>query len=115
MMSETGKRPIRRIAKRALGALPLGGALLVLSAAAAGAGGPPPPPRVEWAPSPLEFRGCYYYRGREHCGRYCYLEINGKRYCQERYREAHPQAGPEHFFIPEPRPYAYGAPGYGMK
>jgi hypothetical protein len=75
----------------------------------------PPPPRVEWAPAPLEYRGCYYYRGRERCGRYCYLEVNGKRYCQQRRREAFPQASLDDFFVPEPRPYAYRPPGYRMK
>lgn len=41
---------------------------------------------------PLEAGGCYYYRGRQWCGRYCYTEINGKRYCQRWKRDAHPQA-----------------------
>ena len=41
---------------------------------------------------PLEAAGCYYYRGRQWCGRYCYYEVNGKRYCQRREREAVPQA-----------------------
>ncbi len=41
---------------------------------------------------PLEAKGCYFYRGRRHCGSFCYWEINGKRYCQQREREAFPQA-----------------------
>lgn len=41
---------------------------------------------------PPEARGCYYYRGRRHCGAYCYWEVNGKRYCQRRERDAHSQA-----------------------
>ena len=41
---------------------------------------------------PLEAKGCYFYRGRRHCGSYCYWEINGKRYCQQREREAVRQA-----------------------
>ena len=41
---------------------------------------------------PLEAKGCYFYRGRRHCGSFCYWEINGKRYCQTREREAVPQA-----------------------
>ena len=57
---------------------------------------------------PTEGRGCYYDRGREYCGSYCYWEINGKRYCQPRLRDAHSQAAPEHFYIAEPRPYARG-------
>ena len=61
---------------------------------------------------PTEGRGCYYDRGEEYCGSYCYWEINGKRYCQRRLRDAHSQAGPEHFYIAEPRPYAHE---YGMK
>lgn len=61
---------------------------------------------------PAEGRGCYYDRGEEYCGSYCYWEINGKRYCQRRLRDAHSQAGPEHFYQAEPRPYAGE---YGMK
>lgn len=41
---------------------------------------------------PPEKRGCYFYRGREFCGSYCYWEVNGKRYCQRRERDAHSQA-----------------------
>lgn len=52
-------------------------------------------PRIVDLP-PTEARGCYYYRGREHCGSYCYWEINGKRYCQQRAREAFSQAGSPH-------------------
>ena len=36
--------------------------------------------------------GCYWYREREYCSRYCYWEVNGRRYCQEHEREAHSQA-----------------------
>jgi hypothetical protein len=57
--------------------------------------------------APTEGRGCYYYRGREFCGTYCYWEINGKRYCTSRLRHAHSQAGPEHIYEAEPRPYRY--------
>jgi hypothetical protein len=41
---------------------------------------------------PPEARGCYYHRGRRYCGAYCYWEVNGKRYCQRRERDAHSQA-----------------------
>lgn len=40
---------------------------------------------------PLDQAGCYYYRGREYCGRYCYYEVNGKRYCNRFERHARPQ------------------------
>ena len=50
-----------------------------------------------------EGRGCYWYRQREYCGRYCYVEANGRRYCQERERRAYPQA-------PEPDGYVIIAP-----
>ncbi len=64
------------------------------------------------APLPLtEGRGCYYHRGEEYCGSYCYWEINGKRYCTQRLRHAHSQAGAQHFYSAEPRPYRY-QPGY---
>ena len=39
-----------------------------------------------------EGRGCFWYRQREYCGRYCYVEANGQRYCRERERRAYPQA-----------------------
>ena len=42
------------------------------------------------APGP-EASGCYFSRGEMFCGRYCYVEINGKRYCQPRERDAYPQ------------------------
>lgn len=49
---------------------------------------------------PPEKRGCYYYRNREYCGSYCYWEVNGKRYCQRRERDAHSQVPlPEEFII----------------
>jgi len=42
-------------------------------------------------PAP-ERRGCYWYRQRLFCSRYCYTEINGHRYCRDHEREAVPQA-----------------------
>jgi hypothetical protein len=36
--------------------------------------------------------GCYWYRGRLNCSRYCYWEIDGTRYCTRRLREAESQA-----------------------
>lgn len=54
-----------------------------------------------FTPPPLEAQGCYFYRGRRWCGRYCYYEINGKRYCQRREREAVPQAGIELVPVPD--------------
>lgn len=54
-----------------------------------------------FTPPPLEAQGCYFYRGRRWCGRYCYYEINGKRYCQRREREAVPQAGGELVPVPD--------------
>jgi hypothetical protein len=50
---------------------------------------------------PVEGRGCYFERGVEYCGSYCYVEINGKRYCQQRLRDAHSQA-PIELWIDEP-------------
>jgi hypothetical protein len=38
-----------------------------------------------------EGRGCYWHRGAMTCARYCYLEVDGRRYCQRRSREAFPQ------------------------
>lgn len=56
-------------------------------------------PRIVELP-PTEGRGCYFYRGREYCGSYCYWEVNGKRYCQQRLRHAHSQVPPPDVFIP---------------
>ena len=39
-----------------------------------------------------EARGCYWYRERRYCSRYCYVEFDGRRFCRERQREAFPQA-----------------------
>ena len=50
------------------------------------------PPVVIIEPPDLAARGCYFYRGERRCGSYCYVEVNGHRYCQVREREAFPQA-----------------------
>ena len=39
-----------------------------------------------------EGKGCYWFHGQLFCGRYCYTEINGKRYCREDELEAVSQA-----------------------
>lgn len=44
--------------------------------------------------APLYARGCYWHRGTRHCSQYCYVEINGRRYCNERERLAVPQGDP---------------------
>jgi hypothetical protein len=71
-------------------------ALLILFAGPAQAGG-------EWLgegesyrqEGPTSFaRGCYWRRGERYCSTYCYLEINGKRYCNQRESEAVPQGDP---------------------
>lgn len=49
-----------------------------------------PQPYVVGDPGP-EAAGCYFSRGHMYCGRYCYWEINGRRYCQRRARDAYPQ------------------------
>ena len=36
--------------------------------------------------------GCYFERGRTFCSRYCYIEVDGHRFCRERPREARSQA-----------------------
>lgn len=41
-------------------------------------------------------RGCYWHRGRRHCGSYCYWEVNGRRYCGPRERHAEPQGDPNY-------------------
>lgn len=41
-----------------------------------------------------EGRGCYWARGAMTCSRFCYLEVDGRRYCQPRSEHAFPQALP---------------------
>lgn len=48
--------------------------------------------KERYAPVVTEARGCYWFRGRLYCSRYCYTEVNGYRYCQERAWNAVPQA-----------------------
>jgi hypothetical protein len=36
--------------------------------------------------------GCYWERGRMFCSRYCYVEVDGHRFCRHRPHEAHSQA-----------------------
>lgn len=36
--------------------------------------------------------GCYWERGRYFCSRYCYIEVDGYRYCREHKSHAHSQA-----------------------
>ncbi|WP_295557652.1 hypothetical protein [uncultured Hyphomicrobium sp.] len=67
-------------------------ALAILAAPQAALSEPRRERYVEAPAFQTEARGCYYRRGREYCGRYCYIEINGRRYCQERSRDAVPQA-----------------------
>jgi hypothetical protein len=41
-------------------------------------------------------KGCYWRRGTRYCSSYCYIEINGKHYCNRRESEAVPQGDPNH-------------------
>ena len=36
--------------------------------------------------------GCYWYRQHQYCARYCYIEVDGNRYCREDERDAYSQA-----------------------
>lgn len=47
--------------------------------------------RTHSAAGPLEARGCYWYRQHQYCGRYCYTENDGRRFCRQREYEAVPQ------------------------
>lgn len=68
--------------------------VFLISVADAIAGGPRMAPRGPEA-GPIGGVGCYWYRQRSHCGRYCYIEADGARYCTERQRDAHSQAPAE--------------------
>lgn len=74
-------------------------ALLVLLASAAADAGrrhraPPPHPDDVFV---AEGRGCYWARGAMTCSRFCYLEADGRRYCQPRSAHAFPQALPNYW------------------
>lgn len=75
-------------------------ALAILAAPHGALGNPRTERFVEVPVFPTEARGCYYRRGREYCGRYCYIELNGRRYCQERRRDAVPQASFDEIWLP---------------
>jgi hypothetical protein len=62
---------------------------------------------VETADEESAAKGCYWYRQKQYCGRYCYIEGNGIRYCREREPEAFPQMPEASVFVGEP----YAAPG----
>ena len=51
-----------------------------------------PAPRVVEVSDAPEGIGCYFERGRTFCSRYCYIEVDGHRFCRERPREARSQA-----------------------
>ena len=51
-----------------------------------------PVPGVIEVPDAPEGIGCYFERGRTFCSRYCYIEVDGHRFCRERPREARSQA-----------------------
>jgi hypothetical protein len=72
-------------------------ALLFIAGAPERSGAQPygyPYPRAVQVPQGV---GCYWFRGRLNCSRYCYWEIDGYRYCTRRLRDAHTQA-PELLF-----------------
>lgn len=55
--------------------------------------------------------GCYWHRGHQYCNRYCWREIDGHRYCQERLRGAGTQAPPPEAVIEPGSPvYRQGRP-----
>ncbi len=48
-----------------------------------------------YAHTPLVYaNGCYWHRGVRYCKSYCYVEITGKRFCQEQESEATSQGDP---------------------
>ena len=69
-------------------------AALLLITGAPGPSHAQPYPRTVQVPQGV---GCYWFRGRLNCSRYCYWEIDGYRYCTRRLRDAHTQA-PELLF-----------------
>jgi hypothetical protein len=57
---------------------------------------------LETADETSAAKGCYWHRQKQYCGRYCYIEGNGIRYCRERAREAFPQMPEASVFIGRP-------------
>ena len=49
-------------------------------------------PTLAAVPQAPEGIGCYFERGRTFCSRYCYIEVDGHRFCRERTHEARSQA-----------------------
>jgi hypothetical protein len=49
--------------------------------------------------------GCYWHVGHLFCSRWCYVEIDGFRYCQRRMRDAASQAPAVLLYDFEPRRY----------
>lgn len=67
-------------------------AIATLAAATAEAG----PRRGSPIPRPddvfvAEGKGCTWFKGEMSCPRFCYLEVDGRRYCHERSAQAFPQ------------------------
>ena len=63
-----------------------GGSVKDRGPAIAGAGAPPPAGFV------AEGQGCYWDWGELRCFSYCYYEIDGRRYCTRRQRDAYPKS-----------------------
>lgn len=65
---------------------------------------------------PGESVGCYWIRGRQYCGHYCYWEVNGRRYCQKRWERATPQgAYIEEYPLEERRSTYYRRPYFKVR
>jgi hypothetical protein len=60
--------------------------------------------RTRVVESPLEARGCYWHRQHQYCGRYCYTENDGRRFCRVRSDEAVPQTSQEEVILDERPP-----------
>jgi len=66
--------------------------LFMAAISVANAGERTAPTVTGYVQSSPDGRGCYWYRQRQFCGRYCYTEVDGRRFCRDRAREAYPQA-----------------------
>lgn len=90
----TEPRPDRGRASRLVALAAVSG-LVAASVAPAEAGrrraAPPPTPDDVYV---AEGRGCTWSRGAMTCSRYCYMEVDGRRYCHPRSGAAFPQALP---------------------
>jgi len=109
---------MRRIARLSVAAVLASAAFLAPAGSDAQSRHRARPMPQPWDVFVSEGRGCYWAHGAMTCSRFCYQEVDGRRYCNARSRHAFPQALPyywaqQHGGRPEDyRPRVEVAPDY---